>query len=149
MNIFTAVKYCCILHGRVFVMYDDVPTLYLYSSEHFTTTVSSFADVNFNITTTVSSFANVNLNITTTVSSFADVNFNITTTVSSFADVNFNITLTVSSFANVNLNITTTVFSFADVNFNTQNECLIEKLLKQGYRYHKLRKAFFFKFYCR
>ena len=94
MNIFTAVKYCCILHGRVFVMYDDVPTLYLYSSEHFTTTVSSFTDVNFNITTTVS--------------------------------------------------------SFADVNFNTQNEFLIVKRLKQGYRYHKLRKAFFFfKFYCR
>ena len=29
-------------------------------------------------------------------------------------------------------------------NFNTRNESLTVKLLKQGYRYHKLRKAFFF-----
>ena len=27
-------------------------------------------------------------------------------------------------------------------NFNTRNKCLTAKLLKQGYRYHKLRKAF-------
>ena len=27
--------------------------------------------------------------------------------------------------------------------FNTRNKCLTAKLLKQGYRYHKLRKAFF------
>ena len=26
--------------------------------------------------------------------------------------------------------------------FNTRNKCLTAKLLKQGYRYHKLRKAF-------
>ena len=26
---------------------------------------------------------------------------------------------------------------------NTRNKCLTAKLLKQGYRYHKLRKAFF------
>ena len=32
--------------------------------------------------------------------------------------------------------------------FNTRNKCLIAKLLKQGYRYHKLRKAFS-KFYRR
>ena len=32
--------------------------------------------------------------------------------------------------------------------FNTRNKCLTAKLLKQGYRYHKLRKAFF-KFYRR
>ena len=32
--------------------------------------------------------------------------------------------------------------------FNTRNRCLTAKLLKQGYRYHKLRKAFS-KFYCR
>ena len=32
--------------------------------------------------------------------------------------------------------------------FNTRNKCLTEKLLKQGYRYHKLRKAFS-KFYSR
>ena len=32
--------------------------------------------------------------------------------------------------------------------FNTRNKCLTAKLLKQGYRYHKLRKAFS-KFYCR
>ena len=31
--------------------------------------------------------------------------------------------------------------------FNTRNKCLTAKLLKQGYRYHKLRKAFS-KFYC-
>ena len=30
--------------------------------------------------------------------------------------------------------------------FNTCNKCLTVKLLKQGYRYHKLRKAFY-KFY--
>ena len=28
------------------------------------------------------------------------------------------------------------------VMFNTRNKCLTAKLLKQGYRYHKLRKAF-------
>ena len=28
------------------------------------------------------------------------------------------------------------------VDFNTRNKCLTAKLLKQGYRYHKLRKAF-------
>ena len=33
-------------------------------------------------------------------------------------------------------------------NFNARNKCLIAKLLKQGYRYHKLRKAFS-KFYRR
>ena len=27
--------------------------------------------------------------------------------------------------------------------FNACNKCLTAKLLKQGYRYHKLRKAFF------
>ena len=27
--------------------------------------------------------------------------------------------------------------------FNTRNECLTAKILKQGYRYHKLRKPFF------
>ena len=27
--------------------------------------------------------------------------------------------------------------------FNTRNKCLTAKLLKQGYRYHKLRKVFF------
>ena len=32
--------------------------------------------------------------------------------------------------------------------FNTRNKCLIAKLLKQGNRYHKLRKAFS-KFYRR
>ena len=32
--------------------------------------------------------------------------------------------------------------------FNTCNKCLTAKLLKQGYRYYKLRKAFS-KFYCR
>ena len=32
--------------------------------------------------------------------------------------------------------------------FNTGNKCLTAKLLKQGYRYHKLRKAFS-KFYRR
>ena len=32
--------------------------------------------------------------------------------------------------------------------FNARNKCLTGKLLKQGYRYHKLRKAFF-KFYRR
>ena len=32
--------------------------------------------------------------------------------------------------------------------FNTRNKCLTAKLLKHGYRYHKLRKAFF-KFYRR
>ena len=35
-----------------------------------------------------------------------------------------------------------------DDNFNTRNKCLTAKLLKQGYRYHKLRKAFS-KFYRR
>ena len=43
------------------------------------------------------------------------------------------------------------LISFARVcshvdDFNTRNKCLNAKLLKQGYRYHKLRKAFF-KFY--
>ena len=33
--------------------------------------------------------------------------------------------------------------------FNARNKCLTAKLLKQGYRYHKLRKAFFSKFYRR
>ena len=32
--------------------------------------------------------------------------------------------------------------------FNTRNKCFTAKLLKQGYRYHKLRKAFS-KFYRR
>ena len=32
--------------------------------------------------------------------------------------------------------------------FNARNRCLTAKLLKQGYRYHKLRKAFS-KFYRR
>ena len=39
------------------------------------------------------------------------------------------------------------VCSHADV-FNTRNKCLTAKLLKQGYWYHKLRKAFS-KFYHR
>ena len=39
------------------------------------------------------------------------------------------------------------VFSHVD-DFNTRNKCLTAKLLKQGYRYHKLRKAFS-KFYRR
>ena len=39
------------------------------------------------------------------------------------------------------------VCSHADF-FNTRNKCSTAKLLKQGYRYHKLRKAFF-KFYRR
>ena len=34
------------------------------------------------------------------------------------------------------------------VAFNTRNKCLTAKILKQGYRYHKLRKAFS-KFYRR
>ena len=33
------------------------------------------------------------------------------------------------------------VCSYVD-EFNTRNKCLTPKLLKQGYRYHKLRKAF-------
>ena len=33
-------------------------------------------------------------------------------------------------------------------NFNTRNKCLTANLLKQGYRYHKIRKAFI-KFICR
>ena len=33
--------------------------------------------------------------------------------------------------------------------FNTCNKCSTAKLLKQGYRYHKLRKFFFPKFYRR
>ena len=33
--------------------------------------------------------------------------------------------------------------------FNTRNRCLTTKLVKQGYRYHKLRKAAFSKFYRR
>ena len=32
--------------------------------------------------------------------------------------------------------------------YNARNKCLTAKFLKQGYRYHKLRKAFF-KFYRR
>ena len=32
------------------------------------------------------------------------------------------------------------VCSYVD-DFNTRNKCLTAKLLKQGYRYHKLRKA--------
>ena len=40
-----------------------------------------------------------------------------------------------------------TVCSHVD-DFNTRNKCLTAKLLKQGYRYHKLRKAFS-KFYRR
>ena len=36
----------------------------------------------------------------------------------------------------------TRVCSHVD-DFNTRNKCLIAKLLKQGNRYHKLRKAFF------
>ena len=39
------------------------------------------------------------------------------------------------------------VCSFVD-DFNTRNKCLTAKLLKQGYPYQKLRKAFS-KFYCR
>ena len=39
------------------------------------------------------------------------------------------------------------VCSYVD-DFNTRNKCLTAKLLKQGYRYHKLRKAFS-KFYRR
>ena len=34
------------------------------------------------------------------------------------------------------------VCSHVDDFFNTRNKCLTAKLLKQGYRYHKLRKAF-------
>ena len=33
--------------------------------------------------------------------------------------------------------------------FNARNKCLTAKLLKQGYRYHKIRKVFFSKFYRR
>ena len=33
-------------------------------------------------------------------------------------------------------------------NFNARNKCLTAKLLKQGYRYHKLKKDFY-KFYRR
>ena len=33
------------------------------------------------------------------------------------------------------------VCSYVD-DFNTRNKCLTAKLLKQGYRYHKVRKAF-------
>ena len=33
--------------------------------------------------------------------------------------------------------------------FNTRNKLLTQKLLRQGYRYHKLRKTFFSKFYRR
>ena len=39
------------------------------------------------------------------------------------------------------------VFSYVE-NLNVRNNCLRAKLLKQGYRYHKLRKAFS-KFYNR
>ena len=39
-----------------------------------------------------------------------------------------------------------TVCSHVD-DFNARNECLTAKLLKQGYRYHKLRKAF--SMFCR
>ena len=39
------------------------------------------------------------------------------------------------------------VFSHVD-DFNTRNKCLTAKLLKQGYQYHKLRKAISM-FYCR
>ena len=39
------------------------------------------------------------------------------------------------------------VFSHVD-DFNDRNKCLTAKLLKQGYRYHKLRKVFS-KFNCR
>ena len=35
-----------------------------------------------------------------------------------------------------------TVCSHVD-DFNAGNKCLTAKLLKQGYRYHKIRKAFF------
>ena len=34
------------------------------------------------------------------------------------------------------------ICSSHDADFNTRNKCLTAKLLKQGYRYHKLRKAF-------
>ena len=34
------------------------------------------------------------------------------------------------------------MFSRVD-DLNARNECLTAKLLKEGYRYHKLRKAFF------
>ena len=41
------------------------------------------------------------------------------------------------------------IFLFLNVDdFNTRNKCLTAKLLKQGYRYHKLRKVFS-KFYRR
>ena len=41
------------------------------------------------------------------------------------------------------------VCSHVDVDdFNTRYKCLTDKLLKQGYRYHKFRKAFS-KFFCR
>ena len=39
------------------------------------------------------------------------------------------------------------VYSHVD-DFNARNKCLTSKLLKRGYRYHKLRKAFS-KFYRR
>ena len=45
-------------------------------------------------------------------------------------------------------------FRFARVSsnvddFNNGHNCMTSKLLKQGYRYHKLREAFFSKFYYR
>ena len=40
------------------------------------------------------------------------------------------------------------IFSSHVDDFNTRNKCLTAKLLKQGYRYHKLRKVFS-KFYRR
>ena len=46
-----------------------------------------------------------------------------------------------------NLFNTNLITSHVD-DFNTRNKCLTAKLLKQGYRYHKLRKAFS-KFYRR
>ena len=42
--------------------------------------------------------------------------------------------------------ICSSIFQVGD--FNTRNKCLTAKLLKQGYQYHKLRKAFS-KFYGR
>ena len=51
------------------------------------------------------------------------------------------------------LSLLWSVYRFARVSshvddFNTRYKCLTSKLLKQGYRYHKLRKAFC-NFYCR
>ena len=74
----------------------------------------------------------------------------------SFADGDFIwrlIEIVCSAPLNILINIFLSLFGFARVsshvhNFNTRNKVLTAKLLKQGYRYHKFRKAFS-KFYRR